>query len=395
MTIIAKDRRRLVLWAVCIAIGLATVAAVMHFMAVRHLVRSAEAVALHHARVLEAAVPGLPDLLQRGRLDDATREQLRDLRRVGGVFGLELYAADGRRLLTSGQLDGPIAGMDSGVVWLRGGDGARSELVPQLLQAGGTAIELMDGGAADDLPATYGEAHVPLLRGGAAIGVLKVRVDQTNQKHRANIAFAIVALTVALVLGSLVGIGTAHWMRQLRAQRRAEERVRYLAEHDLLSGALNRSSLNDELQRTAWRAEAGGPGFAVLCVDLDRFKEVNDGLGHAAGDEVLRQVAQRLRSLLRHGDHVARLGGDEFAILQTGVSGPDDVSTLAQRVVETLRAPYEFQGQPVLCGASAGAAIFGVDSRQVDDLLHKANLALYRAKAEGRGGFSFYEAQLA
>jgi diguanylate cyclase (GGDEF)-like protein len=253
---------------------------------------------------------------------------------------------------------------------------------------------LKEGSAVDHRPAAYGEVHVPLLHDGVVIGVLKVYVDQTDQKHRAGVAFAIVALSVAGVLGSFVAIGTAHWMRQMRAQRRAEERVRYLAEHDLLSGALNRSSLNDELQRAAWRAEAGGPGFAVLCVDLDRFKEVNDALGHAAGDEVLRQVAQRLRSLLRHGDAVARLGGDEFAILQTGVSGPDDVSTLAQRVVETLRAPYEFQGQPVLCGGSAGAAVFGVDSKQVDDLLHKADLALYRAKADGRGGFSFYEAQL-
>jgi GGDEF domain-containing protein len=337
MTIIAKDRRHLVLWLICIAIGLAAVASVMHYMAVRHLVRSAEAVASHHARVLEAAAPGLVDLLQRGRLDAATLEPLRELRRVGAVFGFELYARDGRRLLTSVELDGAIPGMNSGAVWLHGAEGVRSELVPQLAQAGHVVVELKEGDTADQRPAAYGEAHVPLLRDGVEIGVLKVCVDQTDQKHRAGVAFAIVALTVALVLGSFVAIGTAHWMRQLRAQRRAEERVRYLAEHDLLSGALNRSSLNDELQRAAWRAEAGGPGFAVLCVDLDRFKEVNDGLGHAAGDEVLRQVAQRLRSLLRHGDAVARLGGDEFAILQTGVSGPDDVSTLAQRVVETLR----------------------------------------------------------
>ena len=162
----------------------------------------------------------------------------------------------------------------------------------------------------------------------------------------------------------------------------------------MLSGALNRASLRDELERAAWSAEAGGQPFAVLCVDLDRFKEVNDALGHAAGDEVIRQVAQRLRALLRHGDHVARLGGDEFAILQSGVTAAVDVTSLAQRVVDTLAVPYEFQGHPIVCGGSAGAAIFGVDSKEVDDLLHKADLALYRAKAEGRGGFSFYEARL-
>ena len=122
--------------------------------------------------------------------------------------------------------------------------------------------------------------------------------------------------------------------------------MHYLAQHDVLSGALNRASFNDELERAAWRAEAGGAGFAVLCVDLDRFKEVNDSLGHAAGDEVLRQVSQRLRALLRHGDQVARLGGDEFAILQTGVAGPADVATLAQRVVEIAGRTVRVRGPP-------------------------------------------------
>jgi diguanylate cyclase (GGDEF)-like protein len=390
MTIIARDRRHLVLWLVCIAIGLGAVAGVMQRMAGRHLVRSAEAVALHHARVLEATAPGLRDVLERGRLDDATIEQLRELRHVGTVFGLELFASDGHRVLEAADLDRASPGR----VASRVGLGASNAPVQQLAQSGATSIELKEGGEGDAMPAAYGEVHVPLLHDGKVIGVLKVGVDLTDQKRRAGIALVIVALTVALVLGALVAIATAHWLRQSRAQRRVEERVRYLAQHDLLSGALNRSSLNEELTRAAWRAEAGGPGFAVLCVDLDRFKEVNDTLGHAAGDEVLRQVAQRLRALLRHGDHVARLGGDEFAVLQDGVSGPADVSALAQRVVETLAAPYEFQGNPVLCGGSVGAAIFNVDSKQVDDLLHKADLALYRAKADGRGGFSFYEAQL-
>src|SRR5262245_60911742 len=388
MTFISRDRRHLVSWLVCTVIGLAAVGAVMQHMAVRHLVRNAEAVALHHARVLDAAVPGLADLLQRGRLDDATLAQLRALRRVGAVFDLELYAADGRRLLTADALERAVAGR------VRPGNDGPDSRIADAAHGGDTVVELRDGDGSDRRPLAYSEALVPLLRDGMAIGVLKVGVDQTDQKQRARIALAVVALTVVLVLGGLVSIATARWLRQSRAQRRAEERVRYLAEHDQLSGALNRSRLNDELARAAWRAEAGGPGFAVLCVDLDRFKEVNDGLGHAAGDEVLRQVAQRLRALLRHGDHVARLGGDEFAILQSGVGSPDDVSALAQRMVETLAKPYEFRGQPVLCGGSVGAAIFGVDSKQVDDLLHKADLALYRAKAEGRGSFSFYEAQL-
>jgi diguanylate cyclase (GGDEF)-like protein len=394
MKLFAKDRWPLVLWLISIALGLACVAAVLRHVGLRHLERSAELTAVHHAQVLAATVPGLPDLLQSGRLDQRTVEQLRNLRRAGQVFRFKLFTHDGRQILVSDDLDKPAAGLAPNGAILGDEHGARSAHVSEIVLSGGSFIELKDGTGKKDRPPAYSEAYVPLKRNGQVMGVVEVYVDQTQLKERAMVAFATVAITVTLVFGALAGVSTAHWVRRLRAQRRAEERVRYLAQHDVLSGALNRASLNDELQRAAWCAEAGGPGFAVLCVDLDRFKEVNDGLGHAAGDEVIRQVSQRLRALLRHGDHVARLGGDEFAILQSGVTGPQDVTTLAQRVVDTLAAPYAFQGHPIVCGGSAGAAIFGVDSRDVDDLLHKADLALYRAKAEGRGGFSFYEAHL-
>jgi diguanylate cyclase (GGDEF)-like protein len=390
----AKDRWPLVLWLISIALGLACVAAVLRHVGLRNLERNAEVTAVHHAQVLAATVPGLPDLLQRGRLDERTIEQLRNLRRAGQVFRFKLFTHDGRQILVSDDLDKPAVGLAPNGAVLGDEHGARSARVSQIVLSGGSYIELKDGTGKKDRPPAFSEAYVPLVRNGHVMGVVEVYVDQTELKERATVAFATVAIAVTLVFGALAGISTVHWMRRLREQRRAEERMRYLAQHDVLSGALNRTSLNDELQRAAWCAEAGGPGFAVLCVDLDRFKEVNDGLGHAAGDEVIRQVSQRLRALLRHGDHVARLGGDEFAILQSGVTGPDDVTTLAKRVVDTLAAPYEFQDHPIVCGGSAGAAIYGTDSRDVDDLLHKADLALYRAKAEGRGGFSFYEAHL-
>jgi len=109
---------------------------------------------------------------------------------------------------------------------------------------------------------------------------------------------------------------------------------------------------------------------------------------------VLRHVTQRLRGVLRHGDAIARLGGDEFAVLQDRVAQPADVSRLAQRIAEVLAEPHELLGRSVLCTASVGAAVFGTDAGSVAELLHKADLALYRAKSEGRGGFSFYDAAL-
>ena len=169
-----------------------------------------------------------------------------------------------------------------------------------------------------------------------------------------------------------------------------------MAHHDALSGTTNRSGFNDALSRAAWRRKAGRPGFSLLCIDLDHFKDVNDKLGYAAGDEVLRVATQRLREavreVVRDSGAVARLGGDEFAVLLSGVTTVAAVTPLAQRIVKLLAEPYEEAGQRVNCGGSVGAAIHGVDATEKAKPLHKADLALYRAKAAGRGTFSFYDA---
>ena len=233
-----------------------------------------------------------------------------------------------------------------------------------------------------------------MTRDGRVIGVIEVYVDQTQAEAGILAEYGRVALTVAALMLALAAVAGWRGVRHLREQQHVEERVHYLAQHDILSGALNRASFGEALERAVRRHGQDGGAFAVLCIDLDRFKEVNDAFGHAAGDDVLRHVTQRLRGLVRHGDQIARLGGDEFAVLQDGVSGPADVARLAQRIVEVLAEPHDIHGRKLQCAASVGAAVYGTDAGTVPELLHKADLALYRAKSEGRGGFSFYDAAL-
>ena len=131
--------------------------------------------------------------------------------------------------------------------------------------------------------------------------------------------------------------------------------------------------------------------MAVLCLDLDRFKPVNDTLGHPVGDALLRAVAARLLACVREGDTAARLGGDEFAVLQAGAGQPEAAGALARRLVEALSAPYEVLGHQVVVGASVGVALAPGDGRDPDELLKRADMALYRAKADGRGTFRSFE----
>ncbi len=184
-------------------------------------------------------------------------------------------------------------------------------------------------------------------------------------------------------------------VRDQRERLRTEAKMRTLAFNDPLTGLSNRTRFFDLLaMHTASRRERDR-NFSVLMLDLDRFKPVNDTFGHAAGDIVLRMVAERLQSILRDDDVVARLGGDEFAILQLTAETPNAAATLAARIVNELaERPFKLDGQSVNIGVSIGLALAPDDGDDPAQLMHNADLALYAAKADGRGTFRRYDAAL-
>ncbi len=180
----------------------------------------------------------------------------------------------------------------------------------------------------------------------------------------------------------------------LRALQEALEEVNYLASHDQLTDLPNRTLFHDRLQQALADGERRGTRVAILCLDLDHFKDVNDSLGHSMGDELLQQVTTRLRNLLRKSDTLARLGGDEFAIVQTSADSLEDAATLAQRIIEAVAHPFSLNGHDVSISSSVGITVFPDDHCSADHLLRHADLALYRAKSEGRGTFCFFEEEM-
>jgi len=174
-------------------------------------------------------------------------------------------------------------------------------------------------------------------------------------------------------------------------RKRAEARVAFMAHHDALTALPNRLLLRLRMEEMLTRIERNGGGLAALCVDLDGFKSVNDALGHSFGDLLLQTVARRLQGVAREGDCVARLGGDEFAILQADVTSPEQVSAFAQRLLAVISEPYDLNGHQVTIGCSVGIALAPGDARDAARLLKSADMALYRAKADGRGTFRFFE----
>jgi diguanylate cyclase (GGDEF)-like protein len=173
-------------------------------------------------------------------------------------------------------------------------------------------------------------------------------------------------------------------------QRQQEERIRHMARHDALTQLPNRVQFLEEMA-SAEAAIERGDRVAVLCIDLDHFKSVNDTLGHALGDKVLQQASARLWGATRENDVLARLGGDEYALLLRDIDKPADAAGIAERMVKAMSQPFIIEGHQVVIGASVGIAMAPQDGETADELIKNADLALYKAKNEGRSTFHFFE----
>ena len=178
-------------------------------------------------------------------------------------------------------------------------------------------------------------------------------------------------------------------------QRRSSARIAFLAHHDALTGLANRAAISQRIEEAAARERRTGEPFTVLLLDLDRFKQVNDTMGHAAGDALLCEVASRLKSTLRETDTLGRLGGDEFVVIQTRAVNPRQAATaFANRIVELLSRPFHLERSDVSIGVSIGIALAPEHASDPTSLLKMADLALYQAKSAGRGVYAFFSAEM-
>ena len=199
-------------------------------------------------------------------------------------------------------------------------------------------------------------------------------------------AFSVVSKPIA-------GGGWLATHEDVTERQRSEGRIAHMARHDALTDLPNRVLMRERLEHELKRVKRG-ECLAVLCLDLDQFKGVNDALGHPIGDELLKLVADRLRGCTREPDTVARLGGDEFAIIMTQMQEPTDAAALSKRIRKSIIKPYQIEGHQIVTDISIGISIAPFDAEEADPLLRNADMALYGAKADGRGTYRFFEPEM-
>jgi diguanylate cyclase (GGDEF)-like protein len=344
----------------------------------RLLYHDATSTAHSWATFLAASVTDLEQIAGGEQPSAASMVFFQSARKSGQVFRYEIFNRDGYSQLVSER--DKIAFVEVSEY---------SDAAAQSVTAHKAIVDVQEGNSAD-LPTLFAHAYVPILVDGRTIAVVAAYVDLTEQQHNFYNTFLAAAASLCLLTIVAFAIPAIAWYQRTKEKQQADRRIRFLAHHDVLTGLANREQLIEKLENALAVLPSRGGCLAVHFIDLDRFKEVNDTLGHDGGDFLLKTIAERLRAAIRVGDLAARLGGDEFIVVQTGISDKTRAEVFARRLTSALIAPIKFGENEIVATASIGVALAPSDGADPERLLKSADLALYKSKADGRNCVRFF-----
>jgi diguanylate cyclase (GGDEF)-like protein len=333
----------------------------------------AEAEALAWAQHLAGTIDDLPAIIAGEEPSERSITYFRNAKAVGTIFRYKFFGANGSlRFVSDDARWSNFHNVNAGEV---------SAVALEVAQTGASNITSRKGDG-KLRPIHFATAYVPLMQSGSRIGVVETYIDHTERARQIDTILILAGLVIAVLTASafLMPMFFASW--QALKRHEVTRRLHHAASHDALTGLLNRAAFMRVLEGQVQRRNK----FALLALDLDHFKSINDSQGHPVGDAVLREVATRLSAVTPGSLHVARLGGDEFAVLQVLQSERShEAVRTGERIVESLTMSYPIAEADLRIGASVGIAYFPADAQSIERLLIAADLALYAAKHAGRG----------
>jgi diguanylate cyclase (GGDEF)-like protein len=369
------SERKLAIYAACIALPVLGGMFLCQFLLGTMLRIDAQNTSSCWVSMLVARNPDIFTWLSGGALSEHTRQLLAETSQVGDIYRFEIWDASGHLALKSERMTSA-------------GIADNTQRVAEAFVSGSIYNEVHAGNAPHNVP-FFVESFIPVKHDGAVIGVFHVYLDQSDDEVLYERSLLLTEILISAMVLVAAGIPAYGIYRQMLQLRDARAQTLYVSEHDSLTGVPNRDRM-EAFAKTALALPRRRP-VAALVIDMDRFKDVNDSFGHAAGDKVLRAVAERLRSAIGEADAVARFGGEEFLILQVGRYQPNGANSLADHLIDALSQPYAVGGANITCGASIGIAISPPDANDFEVLVACAYSALYKSKSEGRSSVRFYE----
>jgi diguanylate cyclase (GGDEF)-like protein len=373
------NRARLAILAVSIAVPMVGGMLLCQSLLMKMLREDAQATSGTWVSMLVSRNPDILALFSDATPSVQTKHLLDEASQVGDIYRFRIWDTAGNLIYKSERLKS--AGVPIVFSEKRAANAAAS---------GSIVNEAHEGGPPQNVP-FFVESFIPVKQNGAVIGVFDIFLDQSDDKILYRKSLFLTEGIIAILVIFAAGLPGYIVFAQMLALRTAKTEAQFQSEHDGLTGIWNRTRLSNLAKGALALNRRNKSHTAALMVDLDRFKDINDSFGHAAGDEVLKAVAMRLKSSIREEDSVARFGGDEFVVLQVGMAQPSGARFLADRLVEVLSEPYDVDGTALACGASVGVAISPADAEDFDKLIACADAALYKSKGQGRSCVSFFE----
>jgi diguanylate cyclase (GGDEF)-like protein len=315
--------------------------------------------------------------------------------KVGNVFRYKIYAPNGELRLSSHAADETNPEEKSIV--------EHNPEAASAVLAGKTVVEVKSGGETDetdsggtgenasenDFPAFYSEAYVPVVVGGTVVGIMEAYVDQSEKRAAFDMKIGRLALSLAAIIAIAFGLPGLGFAWRTRQKQQADSRADFLAQHDALTAVLNRTRFMRDLDE----AIRLGCAVAVHVVDINGFKDINDTHGQAAGDDILRQVAQRLQTLAQKENLLARLGSDDFALAEI-VQNPRQITRTARHVIAILGEAFRLADREIEVTVSVGSALAPTHGTDAASLLKSAEIALHHSKSHGRGTRSLFRPEM-
>ena len=351
----------------------------------RLLYRDAVSTGSNWASYLARNIPDLDQIAAGEKPSAASMAFFEKAHQVGQVFRYKIFDREGRLRLVSDELR--AVGTDLQNL------GEHNPAAASSIAAGNPLVTAKEG-KPPLRPPFFSEAYLPVVVNGKTIAIVEAYVDQTEKLTDYRDTFTIATLSLSLLIAFSFGAPAIAWYRRTKEKDRADAHIHFLAYHDATTGLPNRSSLIEKLRRDLAELSDHEGRLALHYIDIDDFKNINDTLGHDAGDSLIKMTAERLRATAGASNFVARLSGDEFVVVQIELTSRDSAGELARRISDVLAKPHLLNGHEITATASVGVALAPADGSEVARLMKSADLALYRCKADGRNCIRFFTPEL-